>query len=382
MRIILPACSRLSPFGLQSQPRLVPLRGRLLRRDFHFQTGGSDSESTSPSDLSAIFEAAFHGPDEYLQAELDQLHHSFVPGEVFEFGDDEYRVERKLRHRLLSRVWLTTHTNKRSSKRWCRLQTVDGPHLTFDLMFSASLSTDPEHNDDLHHVRYIKVRQDEGVPGSEYCDRALRVYLGPHLCIVKEPCGPTPAALQEMQPHGSFALPTTKRIKPERTYQSILKGLASPALIEREAQGLARLHTTVNAFRHHCRRCRRLCIGLGVGGPLWAMFESFVGVADLAGERSESTLLALDFLHTTMGRTHVGVNVHNIQVALLGPKGALAARIQDDLDANPPQMLYRSFSDLFRRWAPEESTKVLEAQPLPAFGLSPSLDNLEIRLSR
>ena len=71
-------------------------------------------------------------------------------------------------------------------------------------MFSASLSTDPEHNDDLHHVRYIKVRQDEGVPGSEYCDRALRVYLGPHLCIVKEPCGPTLAALQEMQPHGSF----------------------------------------------------------------------------------------------------------------------------------------------------------------------------------
>ena len=77
-----------------------------------------------------------------------------------------------------------------------------------------------------------------------------------------------------------------------------------------------------------------------------------------------------------------GLSAHNIQVALLGPKGTLAMRIQDNLDAHPPQMVYRSFSDIFRWWAPEESTKVLYARPLPPFGLSPSLDNLEIRLSR
>ena len=109
MRLILSACSRLSPFGLQLQPRLVPLRGRLLRRDFHFRT--DDSESTSGT--SRALEAAFHGPDEYHPPIFDTVHHSFTPGEVFEFGDDAYRIERKLRHRLLSRVWLATHTNKR-----------------------------------------------------------------------------------------------------------------------------------------------------------------------------------------------------------------------------------------------------------------------------
>ena len=104
---------------------------------------------------------------------------------------------------------------------------------TFDDMFSSMLSVDPEHNGNLHHVRYLKVRQNEGAPGSEYCDRALRVFLGPHLCIVKEPCGPTLADLQETLPHRSFTLPVAKRI-------------------------------------------------------------------------IKQTLLALDFLHTTMQRTHVG----------------------------------------------------------------------------
>ena len=100
-------------------------------------------------------------------------------------------------------------------------------------MFSSRLSINPESNGDLHYVCDLKVQQDERAPGSEYCDRALRVYLGPHLCVVKEPCGPTLAELQEMQPHGSFALPAVKRI-------------------------------------------------------------------------IKQTLLALDFLHTTMERTHVG----------------------------------------------------------------------------
>ena len=45
-------------------------------------------------------------------------------------------------------------------------------------------------------------------------------------------------------------------------------------------------------------------------------------------------------------------------------------------------MAYRSFRDIFRWWAPEESTKVHYAQPLPPLGLAPSLDNLEIRLGR
>ncbi|KAM5535103.1 hypothetical protein V8D89_011189 [Ganoderma adspersum] len=308
MRLILSACSRLSSVRLQSQPRLVSRRGALLRRHFHIQT----DDSESPSGTSRALEAAFNGPDEYHPPIFDQVHHSFTPGEVFEFGDDEYRIERKLRHRLLSRVWLATHTNKRDpvprDRRFVAFE-------TFDDMFSSRLSINPESNGDLHYVRDFKVQQDEGATGSEYCDRALRVYLGPHLCVVKEPCGPTLAALQEMQPHGSFALPTAKRIV-------------------------------------------------------------------------KQTLLALDFLHTTMERTRwgllypTGVSAHNIQVALLGPKGVLAARIQDDLDANPPHMVYRFFWDIFRWWAPEESTKVLYARPLPPFGLSPSLDNLETRLSR
>ena len=109
MRLVLSACSRLFPFGLRLQPRLVPLRGRLLRRDFHFRT--DDSESTLGT--SRALEAAFHGPEEYHPPIFDTVHHSFTPGEVFEFGDDAYRIERKLRGRMTSMVWLATHTNTR-----------------------------------------------------------------------------------------------------------------------------------------------------------------------------------------------------------------------------------------------------------------------------
>ncbi|KAM5531989.1 hypothetical protein V8D89_014323 [Ganoderma adspersum] len=294
------ACSpRLPSFGLQAQPRLVSFRGGLLRRSFHIPPG-----KPLPG-LSDVLATAFHRPDEE-DPSFEDSHLSFMPGEVFKFGDDEYRIERKLRGRLFSRVWLATHQNKRnpahSDHRFVALE-------TFDDMFSERLSIDPKNNADLYHIHSLKVRQKEGVRGSGYCDRTFRVLLGPHLCIVKEPCGPTLAALQEMQPHRSFTLPVTKRI-------------------------------------------------------------------------IKQTLLALDFMHTTMKRTHIGVNPHNIQVALLSPKHKLVANIQDHLDSNPPQMVYRSTWDRFRWWASERSTKTMKTQPLPAFGLSPALDNLEIRLGR
>ena len=76
------------------------------------------------------------------------------------------------------------------------------------------------------------------------------------------------------------------------------------------------------------------------------------------------------------------MNPHNIQVALLGRKHEVAANIQDYLNSHPPQTAYRSILDRFHWWASEESTKKMKTQPLPAFGLSPSLDNLEIRLGR
>ncbi|KAI1782551.1 hypothetical protein LXA43DRAFT_1068590 [Ganoderma leucocontextum] len=132
----------------------------------------------------------FHAPDEE-DPSLPDRHISFKPGEVFKFGDDEYRIERKLRGRPTSMLWLATQTNKRY--------------------------------DDFGCIR-------------------PNVLIGPHICIVKEPCGPTLAALEETQPHHSFTLPVSKKI---------LKQM----------------------------------------------------------------LLALDFIHTTMKRTHVGVNPHNIQVA-------------------------------------------------------------------
>ena len=84
---------------------------------------------------------------------------------------------------------------------------------TFDDNFSERLTSDPKNNADLYHTYSLMVLQKEGVRGSGYCDRTLRVLLfSPHLCIVREPCGPTLAALQEVQPHCSFTLPVTKRI--------------------------------------------------------------------------------------------------------------------------------------------------------------------------
>lgn len=57
------------------------------------------------------------------------------------------------------------------------------------------------------------------------------------------------------------------------------------------------------------------------------------------------------------------------------------ANIQDYLDSNPPQMAYRSIWDRLG-FSTSEGGATLKAQALPAFGLSPSLDNLEIRLGR
>ena len=72
-----------------------------------------------------------------------------------------------------------------------------------------------------------------------------------------------------------------------------------------------------------------------------------------------------------------GVNPHNIQVALLGHKGELAASIQEELNYDPPDL------DFDHDATTLESAKVkLLPQPLPAFGLSRSLENLEIRLGR
>ena len=68
------------------------------------------------------------------------------------------------------------------------------------------------------------------------------------------------------------------------------------------------------------------------------------------------------------------MNAYNIQVALLGSKHELAMNIQDHLHSNPPQTVCNSLSG-----SSEGSTK-MAVQALPAFGLSPSLDNLEIRL--
>ena len=107
MRLIPSACPpRLPAFGLQAPPQLISLRGKLFRRAFHISRG------ESLPGVSDYLAKAFHGPDEEHPS-FEDSHLSFMPGQVFEFGDDEYRIERKLRGRLLSRVWLATHKNKR-----------------------------------------------------------------------------------------------------------------------------------------------------------------------------------------------------------------------------------------------------------------------------
>ncbi|KAI1783136.1 kinase-like protein [Ganoderma leucocontextum] len=236
---------------------------------------------------------------------LTDHHLFFKPGEVFEFGDDEYRIERKLRSRSTSMVWLAAHTNKRDHVQ--NDQSVVALE-TFGDLLSMIVSMDAN-NAALRYVQDLNVRQKEGTPGSQYCDRSLQVHMSaePRLCIAKEPCGPTLAALQATQPHQSFTLPISKRIV-------------------------------------------------------------------------KQTLLALSFIHTTMKRTHMGVNPHNIQVALLGTKEQLTANIRDHLSSNPPEMIYPESVPDHYFVSSKGSRAMMKAQPLPAFGLSPSLDNLEVRL--
>ncbi|KAM5535105.1 hypothetical protein V8D89_011191, partial [Ganoderma adspersum] len=251
----------------------------------------------SSPELLNVLAKGFHGPDEEDPL-LEDCHLSFMPGQGLKFGDDEYHIERKLRGRPFSRVWLATHINERnpvdSDRRFVAFE-------TFDTIFSQRLATDWKNNADVRYIHYLKDRQKQGVPGSECCDRSFRVLVGPYLCVVKEPCGPTLAALQAMQPHRSFTLPVAKRI-------------------------------------------------------------------------IKQTLLALNFIHMTMKRTHIGVNPHNIQVALLGPKDEVVANIQHELDSNSLNMAC-SFD-----WSTWEARIAMKPQPLPTFGLSPSLDNLDIRL--
>lgn len=173
---------------------------------------------------------------------FDKSHLSFMPGQVFKCGDDEYRIERKLRGRLLSRVWLATHSNTQyvlhlAQKLVLHLQPFnDAAHAilpswcgrdpihdddrfvaleTFDSVFSGRLSVDAStgNHPDLRYISLLGAQQEVGRRGSEYCDRSFSVLLGSHLCIVKEPCsGPTLAVLQDAQPHRSFSLPVAKRI--------------------------------------------------------------------------------------------------------------------------------------------------------------------------
>ena len=56
---------------------------------------------------------SFHGPDPEEEEEdqfLPQQHPSFAPRQLFNLGGDEFRIERKLRARSFSIVWLAART--------------------------------------------------------------------------------------------------------------------------------------------------------------------------------------------------------------------------------------------------------------------------------
>ena len=77
----------------------------------------------------------------------------------------------------------------------------------------------------------------------------------------------------------------------------------------------------------------------------------------------------------------LGVNPHNINVALLGSSDQITAHVQDYLNSNPPKIVYPSLSAR-TRLSVSGYTTMPKACPLPTLGLSPSLENLEIRLGR
>ncbi|KAI1784265.1 kinase-like protein [Ganoderma leucocontextum] len=275
---------------------------------------------------------------------------AFQPGHVLTLGGDQYRIHRKLRGQAVSTVWLAEHTVRGASRR--RFVALE----TFDRIFSTSTAlqvrAEPRSpTTDLNYIRNIIASQDRGLPGAEHCDRLRAVFLPDrHLYAVKDPTGPTVWDLQLTQPNLSFSLAVTKRI-----------------------------------------------IG--------------------------DTLRALQYVHS-FGRAAVGVASHNLLVTQQCSQDSMSANIVQFLQSHPPEMVDPSAnrkkssstsgtSDTSTQISPSPKTKsstpskgkanspapplatkasatpkpkslatVLKAQPLPAFGLSPSLDNIQVRLTR
>ena len=83
---------------------------------------------------------------------------------------------------------------------------------TFAAIYSTMLPVGMQGEATMRYIQDLEAEQKKGALGARSCDRAIRVHLGSHLCIERELCGPTLAALQVAQPHRSFTLPVVKRI--------------------------------------------------------------------------------------------------------------------------------------------------------------------------
>ncbi|EJF60470.1 kinase-like protein [Dichomitus squalens LYAD-421 SS1] len=244
----------------------------------------------------------YNGPDVDAPA-LRARHLSFEPAELITLAGDKYRIERKLRARLTSIVWLAEHTVKASSRK--RFVAIE----TFGDNFSAALSLQRKHDPRQairNFIHSIPQAQNNRDPGARACDRIRSIHFGTHLHIVKDVFGPALTDLQASQPDRRFTLPVTKRI-------------------------------------------------------------------------IRDTLLALQYIHST-GRTHVGVNSHNLTVVHQGTAQSVTSSIVDHLRRNPPSIYVPAKTG--RTWPSRRNIAIDAAQPLPAFGLSPSLDNLSVRLGR
>ncbi|KAM5530132.1 hypothetical protein V8D89_016210 [Ganoderma adspersum] len=278
---------------------------------------------------------------------------AFQPGHVLTLGGDQYRIHRKLRGQATSSVWLAEHTVRGASRR--RFVALE----TFDRIFSTATAlqvrAEPRSpTTDLNYIRNIIASQDRGLPGAEQCDRLRAVFLPDrHLYAVKDPTGPTVFDLQIAQPDHSFSLPVTKRIISDTLHA--LKYIHS---FGRAAVGVAAHNLLVTHQTSSDSLSANIVQFLQSHPP-----ETIDSPTD--GKKSPGSTVPNTSTSTPSIQTAASSKTKNSNT-----KGKTSI-------SQPPTK-----AGTASRLGPKNLAAPLKEQPLPAFGLSPTLDNIRVRMTR
>ncbi|PIL27950.1 hypothetical protein GSI_09985 [Ganoderma sinense ZZ0214-1] len=283
---------------------------------------------------------------------------AFQPGHLLTLGGDQYRIHRKLRGQATSSVWLAEHTVRghvASRRRFVALETFN---RLFSLATALEVRKEPRSpTTDLNYIRNITASQDRALPGAECCDRVRAVFLPDrHLYAVKDPTGPTVWDLQLAQPKFSFSLAVTKRI-----IGDTLRALKYIHSFGRTAVGVAPHNMLVT------HQCSSDSLSANIVQFLQSHPPETIDPKPVDSEKSSTSTAPIpDTASPTPetpapspGKIKTKRKTKHKPVAIAAPP--------------PPKPSTTK---------PKNVAAVLKAQPLPAFGLSPNFDNIQVRLTR